>query len=226
MKICCFRSKFGSASVLLSWLVVAERGQMIIAGEIEKDMIHENSGYFSYIDHVDAGGGIFVDFTCKLKKNGEICIVWLHKLPQPHGYRLSTTHIRYLTCKGGEFNWPLFELNSDWKMLKEAVEKYCKTEEFEEHYIRREDYLSHAPISANEAGQTRFWLAVAKMCDDLRINQCLPIATWHSAPLKLYGGVHHVSFCSTNACSMFLGITESGKKQRFFCKRQKINDRK
>ncbi|KAL3993762.1 Nucleoporin Nup120/160 family protein [Acanthocheilonema viteae] len=99
-----------------------------------------------------------------------------------------------LVCKKGTFNWELLGRRYDWRMLKEAAEKYCGSIEFDQHYVTREDRSLLATTPPNQAGQDRFWTALTKMCNELMQNECLSLGLWHSVPLGLYGTIQQGRF--------------------------------
>ncbi|VDO44277.1 unnamed protein product, partial [Onchocerca flexuosa] len=96
-----------------------------------------------------------------------------------------------LVCKKGTFNWELLARRQDWRMLKEAVEKYCSSIEFDQHYVTRED---RSLLASFPPGQDRFWTALTKMCNELMQNECLSLGLWHSVSLGLYGTVQQGRF--------------------------------
>ncbi|OZC07683.1 hypothetical protein X798_05319 [Onchocerca flexuosa] len=96
-----------------------------------------------------------------------------------------------LVCKKGTFNWELLARRQDWRMLKEAVEKYCSSIEFDQHYVTRED---RSLLTSFPPGQDRFWTALTKMCNELMQNECLSLGLWHSVSLGLYGTVQQGRF--------------------------------
>ncbi|EFO22252.2 hypothetical protein LOAG_06232 [Loa loa] len=99
-----------------------------------------------------------------------------------------------LVCKKGTFNWGLLARRHDWRMLREAAEKYCSSAEFDQHYVTREDRSLLATIPPNQAGQERFWTALTRMCNELIQNECLSLGLWHSVPLGLYGTIQQGRF--------------------------------
>uniref|UniRef100_A0A915PSA8 Uncharacterized protein n=1 Tax=Setaria digitata TaxID=48799 RepID=A0A915PSA8_9BILA len=99
-----------------------------------------------------------------------------------------------LVCKKGAFNWELLSKRQDWRMLKEAAEKYCGSIEFDQYYVTREDRSLLTATLPNQAGQDRFWTALGKMCDELIQNECLSLGLWHSVPLGLYGTIQQGRF--------------------------------
>ncbi|KAM3720028.1 Nuclear pore complex protein [Dirofilaria immitis] len=99
-----------------------------------------------------------------------------------------------LVCKKGAFNWKLLAMRQDWRMLKEAAEKYCSSVEFDQYYITKEDRSLLATSSSNQPGQDRFWTALTKMCNELIQNECLSLGLWHSVSLGLYGTVQQGRF--------------------------------
>ncbi|KAK6102919.1 Nucleoporin Nup120/160 family protein [Brugia pahangi] len=99
-----------------------------------------------------------------------------------------------LVCKKGTFNWELLARRHDWRMLREAAEKYCESLEFDQHYVTREDRSLLATKPPNQAAEERFWTTLTKMCNELIQNECLSLGLWHSVPLGLYGTVQQGRF--------------------------------
>ncbi|MCP9261467.1 hypothetical protein DINM_004472 [Dirofilaria immitis] len=113
--------------------------------------------------------------------------------------------LRSLQFVKGAFNWKLLAMRQDWRMLKEAAEKYCSSvevhdfllnlcERFDQYYITKEDRSLLATSSSNQPGQDRFWTALTKMCNELIQNECLSLGLWHSVSLGLYGTVQQGRF--------------------------------
>ncbi|CAG9533982.1 unnamed protein product [Cercopithifilaria johnstoni] len=99
-----------------------------------------------------------------------------------------------LVCKKGTFNWELLGRRYDWRMLKEAAEKYCSSVEFDQHYVTREDRSLLATIPPDQAGQDRFWTTLTRICNELMQNECLSLGLWHSVSLGLYGTIQQGRF--------------------------------
>ncbi|EJW84189.1 hypothetical protein WUBG_04899 [Wuchereria bancrofti] len=99
-----------------------------------------------------------------------------------------------LVCKKGTFNWELLSRRHDWRMLREAAERYCGSLEFDQHYVTREDRSLLATKPPNQAAEERFWATLTKMCNELIQNECLSLGLWHSVPLGLYGTVQQGRF--------------------------------
>ncbi|VDM94978.1 unnamed protein product [Thelazia callipaeda] len=99
-----------------------------------------------------------------------------------------------LVCKKGIFNWKLFEAKRDWKILRTAVENYCESEQFDEHYGTEDDCSLLLTQSLKETRREQFWMALTKMCKELLQNECLSLGLWHSVALGLYGTVQQGRF--------------------------------